>query len=69
MTARDIIQQLGGVMQVGRDLGISFTTVSAWGRANHIPEWRRPALLRLAVEKNIPLSTGEFPAKPLRLTA
>jgi hypothetical protein len=69
MTAVDIIQRLGGVMQVSRDLGLRFTTVSSWGRANHIPAWRQPALLRLAVEKSVPLSTADFPAKPLRLTA
>jgi hypothetical protein len=69
MQAIDIIQRLGGVMQVSRDLGLSFTTVSSWGRANRIPEWRQPALLRLAVEKSIPLSTADFPTKPLRLTA
>jgi hypothetical protein len=69
MTASDIIQRLGGVMQLSRDLGLSFTTVSSWGRYNSIPSWRQPALLRLAVEKNIPLSTSDFPQKPLRLTA
>lgn len=69
MTAIDIIQRLGGVMQVSRDLALPFTTVSSWGRHNRIPEWRQTALLRLAVEKSIPLSTSDFPAKPLRLTA
>jgi hypothetical protein len=68
MTASDIIQRLGGVMQVSRDLGLPFTTVSSWGRGNSIPTWRQPALLRLAVEKSIPLSTSDFPQK-LRLTA
>jgi hypothetical protein len=63
MTASDIIQRLGGVMQLSRDLGISFTTVSSWGRANQIPEWRRPALMRLALDKDVPLATTDFPEK------
>ncbi len=56
-------------MQVARDLALPFTTVSSWGRKNHVPEWRQPALLRLAVEKGVALSTADFPHKPLRLTA
>jgi hypothetical protein len=63
MTAIDIIQRLGGVMQVARDLGLTFTTVSSWGRSNSIPVWRQPALLTLAVEKSIPLSTSDFPQR------
>jgi hypothetical protein len=63
MTALDIIQRLGGVMQVSRDLGISFTTVSSWGRSNQIPEWRRPALMRLALDKEVSLATTDFPEK------
>lgn len=63
MTALAIIQRLGGVMQVARDLGIHFTTVSSWGRSNSIPAWRQTALLTLAIEKNIPLSTTDFPVK------
>lgn len=69
MTAIDIIQRLGGVMQVARDLGLPFTTVSSWGRKNHIPEWRQTGLLRLAIEKSIPLSTTDFPVKPPKVAA
>jgi hypothetical protein len=61
MTALEIIQRLGGVMQVARDLGVSFTTVSSWGRVNQIPEWRQGKLLELASRKNKPLSTADFP--------
>jgi hypothetical protein len=64
MTASDIIQRLGGVMQVSRDLGVAFTTVSSWGRSNQIPEWRRAAIMRLALDKDIPLATTDFPEKP-----
>lgn len=69
MTAKDIIQSLGGVMQVGRDLGISFTTVSSWSRANQIPEWRQPKLLELAVTKGVSLATDDFPHKSERAAA
>ena len=61
MTALEIIKSLGGVMDLGRQLGISFTTVSSWGRADFIPEWRRPKLFELAAQKNVPLSTADFP--------
>jgi hypothetical protein len=67
--ARQIIMRLGGITEVASELGVPLTTVSSWGRKNRIPEWRQPALMRLALEKNIPLSTSDFPAKPLRLTA
>jgi hypothetical protein len=69
MTAKDIIQSLGGVMQVGRDLGISFTTVSSWARANQIPEWRQPKVLELAVSKGVALATTDFPPKSERIAA
>lgn len=61
MTAIDIIQRLGGVMQLSRDLGMSFTTVSSWGRSNRIPDWRQGKLLELAATKGIALSTADFP--------
>lgn len=51
-------------MQVARDLGLPFTTVSSWGRSNRIPDWRQAALMRLALEKDIPLATTDFPEKP-----
>lgn len=67
--ARQIVMRLGGVTAVAAHLGVPVSTVSSWGRFNRIPEWRQPALLRLAVERGVPLSTADFPAKPLRLTA
>jgi hypothetical protein len=67
MTAKDIIDQLGGVMQVGRDLGISFTTVSGWARFNQIPEWRQAKLLELAMSKGVTLSTADFPSRDQRI--
>lgn len=67
MTALDIIQKLGGVMQVARDLGVSFTTVSSWGRVNQIPEWRQGKVLELAMAKDVALSTADFPSADERL--
>jgi hypothetical protein len=68
MTALEIINELGGVMQVSRDLAVSFTTVSSWGRANQIPAWRQPKVLELAVEKGVALSTSDFPSPEERVT-
>ena len=69
MTSKDIIQQLGGVMQVGRDLGLSFTTVSSWVRFNQIPEWRQGKILELAISKGKHLSTADFPTPDERIDA
>lgn len=63
MTASNIIDQLGGLTEVSRQLSVPVTTVSSWKGRNVIPEWRQPALLRLAIEKGITLSTADFPAK------
>ena len=68
MTALEIINSLGGVMQVSRDLGVSFTTVSSWGRANQIPVWRQPKVLELASTKGVTLSTTDFPTPEERVT-
>jgi hypothetical protein len=54
-------------MQVARDLTISFTTVSGWVRANQIPEWRQGKILELAMAKNVPLSTTDFPTPDERV--
>jgi hypothetical protein len=63
MTALDIIQKLGGVTALSRQLGVPLTTVSSWGRCNRIPEWRQPAILRLALETGVAISTADFPTK------
>ena len=59
--ARQIVMKLGGITAVAKFLGVPISTVSSWGRANRIPEWRQPALLRLAIEQGIELSTTDFP--------
>ena len=59
--ARQIIMRLGGITAVANELGVPVSTVSSWGRSNRIPEWRQPALMRLALERGVPLSTADFP--------
>ena len=67
MTALDIIQTLGGVTAVSRHLNVPLTTVSSWGRANQIPEWRQAKMLELANTLNVALSTADFPAPDERV--
>ena len=63
MTVSDIIGQLGGANAVAKYTGWPFNTVDTWQRKNFVPDWRRPALLRMAHEKNVALSTADFPEK------
>lgn len=71
MTASDIIALFSngegpaheaGRTEVSRALGVPLSTVSSWGRANYIPEWRQPKLLELAAARSIRLSTADFPS-------
>jgi hypothetical protein len=61
MTASDIISKFDSIAALARELGVPMTTVSSWGRANHIPVWRQPEVLRLAHARGIDISTGDFP--------
>lgn len=70
MTASDIIALFStgdgpsheaGRTELAKAIGVPLTTVSSWGRANYIPEWRRPKLLELAHDRGITLSTSDFP--------
>ena len=63
MTVSDIIDMLGGSAAVSRYTGWPVTTVDTWKGKNHIPDWRRAALLRMALETGKPLSTTDFPEK------
>ena len=69
MTALEIIQRLGGVSAVSKELGVPLTTVSSWGRFNQIPPWRQLKLLELAAARNEPLATTDFPAPDERVAA
>ena len=69
MTAKDIVDRLGGVTAVSKALGVPLTTVSSWGRFNSIPDWRQPKLLELATATNVPLATTDFPNPDERVAA
>ena len=69
MTASEIIGKFGTATALARELGVPMTTVASWKQNNQIPVWRQPKLLELAAAKGIPLSTSDFPHKPLKLTA
>ena len=69
MTAKEIVDRLGGVTAVAKELGVPLTTVSSWGRFNSIPPWRQPKLLELAANLTLPLATTDFPAPSERIAA
>jgi hypothetical protein len=69
MTAKEIVDRLGGVTAVAKELGVPLTTVSSWGRFNSIPLWRQSKLLELASATNVTLSTADFPAPDERVAA
>jgi hypothetical protein len=69
MTAKQIIDSLGGVTAVAKALGVPLTTVSSWGRFNQIPLWRQPKLLELAAANGEALSTADFPPPEDRVAA
>lgn len=64
MTVSEIIDRLGGTSKVADYTGWPYTTVDSWRSNRHVPEWRKAALLRMAVEFNVPLSTADFPPRP-----
>jgi hypothetical protein len=77
MTASDIIALfstgIGPAHEAGRTelakaLRVPLSTVSSWGRANYIPEWRQPKLLELAQGRGITLSTADFPTADQRVS-
>jgi hypothetical protein len=67
LTASQIIERLGGAASIASELGLPLTTVASWGAVNFVPEWRREALLRLAVKQGEPLSTTDFPTREQRI--
>lgn len=69
MTAKEIVDRLGGVTAVAKELGVPLTTVSSWGRFNQIPPWRQPKLLELANATNVLLATTDFPQPDERVAA
>jgi hypothetical protein len=70
MTARQIIDALGGTTAVAKALGgVPVTTVNSWARFNQIPSWRQPKLLELAVGSGVTLTTTDFPQPEDRVAA
>jgi hypothetical protein len=67
-TADHILTSLGGVAEVARKLGLPLTTVQGWKDANFVPEWRRPALIKLAKAKKKPLADDDFPTAEQRIS-
>lgn len=57
MTATQIIEGLGGTVQVANALGLAPTTVSSWKSANSIPKWRMPGIEQLAQKKGFALGS------------
>jgi hypothetical protein len=66
-TAQKILESLGGIAVVARELSLAMTTVQGWKDANFVPEWRRPSLLALAMARGVRLSTADFPSTDERL--
>jgi hypothetical protein len=69
MTARQIIESLGGTTAVAKAVGAPITTVNSWVRVNQIPSWRQTKLLELATASNVTLATTDFPAPEERVAA
>lgn len=60
MTARDIVQALGGPAAIGRHLGIRCQAVSLWIRKDRIPAERVPDLEHLAREQGVALRAEQM---------
>ena len=60
--AQNIIQKFGGQSALAFLIGKGQTTVQHWGKTGMIPAKWQPILLKLAAEKGIELSAGDFMA-------
>jgi hypothetical protein len=67
MKAADIIGKFGGTSSLARLMNLNASTVDSWRYHNAIPEWRQARLLELAVERNLELSTSDFPTPAERV--
>jgi hypothetical protein len=66
-TVKDILTKLGKARSVSDELGLPLSTVTSWVQFNHVPDWRKSALLDLAVRKGVALSSADFPPSPKRI--
>ena len=65
-TVKDILHKLGKARKVADELGLPLSTVTSWAQFNHVPNWRRSALLDLALRQGVALSSADFPPAPPR---
>lgn len=66
--ADQIVKALGGTAKVASALNLPVTTVHGWQRVNFVPDWRRDALLSLALDRGVALSTADFPTEAERVS-
>lgn len=60
MTAEQIIDALGGTVEVAKAIKAPPSTVSSWkGAKGGIPHWRMPAILRLAKRRGVQLNAAQ----------
>jgi hypothetical protein len=59
----EIIEALGGATAIARAIDVPVTTAHSWKRANYVPAWRVPALLKLAKKLGQPVTADSFPAE------
>lgn len=57
----EIIEALGGATAIARAIDVPVTTAHSWKRANYVPAWRVPALLKLAKKLGQPVTAASFP--------
>lgn len=63
----DLIDALGGVSALARDMGVPVQTVHSWKAAERVPQWRLDALRTAAERKGVSLPR-EFAAPRAAVT-
>ena len=53
LSVRELVRQLGGPAQVGREIGVTTEAVCAWSARNSVPHGRRLTLWRMAAAASI----------------
>lgn len=69
MTVSDIMDKFGGLSAFAANIGVPVSTAHSWKTNNYIPEWRQAAILSLALDRGIALSTADFPPAKARKAA
>jgi hypothetical protein len=70
-SVRSIIEELGGSSAVAKahDPRLAQSTVDSWVRSNYVPEWRQPAIIKIAKKQSKALTNDDFPPKDQRIRA